>query len=67
MAPIIEVNVKKNGEFVSGNVISIKQIGEGIPVIDQDQRVLGEIKKLNSADFPNGNIVFDGSSFTHKP
>jgi poly-gamma-glutamate capsule biosynthesis protein CapA/YwtB (metallophosphatase superfamily) len=67
VAPIIEVNVKKNGEFVSGNVISIKQIGEGIPVIDQDQRVLGEIKKLNSADFPNGNIVFDGSSFTHKP
>jgi len=64
IAPIVEVNVNKEGEFISGNVISIKQIGEGIPIIDKDQNVLIEIKKLIASDFPESKIVFNESSFT---
>ncbi len=66
IAPIIEVNVKKNGEFISGNVVSIKQIGEGIPMIDKEQKVLTEIKKLIASDFPKSSIEFNGSTFTNK-
>ena len=66
IAPIVEVNVDKEGKFVSGNIVSIKQIGSGIPVIDTDQKVLAEIKKLIAVDFPNSNIVFNGSLFTQK-
>jgi len=64
IAPIIEVNVNKEGKFINGNVISIKQIGEGIPVIDKEQKVLTEIKNLIASDFPESKIVFNGSLFT---
>jgi hypothetical protein len=67
IAPIVEVNVNKEGEFISGNIVSIKQIGEGIPMIDPDQRVLTEIKKLIDSDFSDSKIIFSGSSFTQKP
>ena len=67
IAPIVEVNVNKEGEFISGNIVSIKQIGEGIPMIDPDQRVLTEIKKLIDSDFSDSKIIFSGSTFTHKP
>ncbi len=66
IAPIIEVNVNKEGEFISGNVVSIKQIGAGIPVIDKDEKVLTEIKNLIDTDFPENKIIFKGSSFTKK-
>ena len=66
LAPIVEVSVTKKGEFVRGKITSIKQIGEGIPIIDKEQRVLAELKKLIAADFPNSNIVFNGASFTQK-
>ena len=66
IAPIVEVNVNKKGKFLSGNVVSIKQIGEGIPVIDSEERVLGEIKKLIASDFADSKLVFNGSSFTKK-
>tara|TARA_B100000683_G_scaffold268776_1_gene304552 strand:- start:12810 stop:13844 length:1035 start_codon:yes stop_codon:yes gene_type:complete len=66
IAPIIEVNVNKDGEFISGNVVSIKQIGSGIPVIDKDEKVLTELKNLIEADFPENKIIFNGSSFTKK-
>ena len=63
----MEVNVDKEGKFISGNVISIKQIGEGIPIIDTEERVLAEIKKLIESDFNDSKLVFKGSSFTKKP
>jgi len=66
LAPIVEVSVTKNGEFVRGKITSIKQIGEGIPIIDKEQRVLAELKKLIAADFPNSKILFNGASFTQK-
>jgi len=67
ITPIVELNVDKNGKFLSGNIISVKQIGEGIPVVDSEQSVLKEIKKLSFSDFTDNKIVFDGSSFTQKP
>ena len=66
IAPIVEVNVDKQGKFISGNIVSIKQIGEGIPIKDPDQKVLSEIKKLISVDFPDSKIIFNESSFTKK-
>ncbi|MBM78323.1 MAG: capsule biosynthesis protein CapA [Crocinitomicaceae bacterium] len=66
LAPIVEVNVNNKGKFISGNIISIKQIGSGIPVVDPEQKALSEIKKLISSDFPESKIVFNESSFTKK-
>lgn len=62
VAPIIKLNVKPNGEFIDGEIIPIKQLGEGIPHVDSSKRALKEIIDLTNTDFPNGNLKFDLSS-----
>jgi hypothetical protein len=52
IAPILELNLSESGEFISGKIHSIRQIGEGGPVPDKYHRALKEIKKLTEEDFP---------------
>lgn len=66
VGPIVEVSIKKDGSFVEGNIISTKQIGKGIPLIDETDKALKEIKRLLASDFPNNNIEFEGSKFKMK-
>ena len=63
IAPIVEVNVDKNGEFIFGNIIPIKQIENGYPIVDENKSVLVEIQNLIKTDFPDNHISFDGSKF----
>lgn len=62
VAPILKVNVNKNGEFINGQIFSIKQIGRGMPVLDKNNTALKEIISLTKEDFPKGmlNISYDG-------
>ena len=66
IGPMVEVKIKNDGSFIEGNIISTKQIGEGIPMIDKSEKALQEIKRLLASDFPNNNIVFEGSKFKAK-
>lgn len=59
LAPIIEIKVDKNGEFKNGKIISTKQLGEGGPVLDKDQKVLQEIIELTASDLPESPILID--------
>jgi hypothetical protein len=43
LAPIVKLYVNKNGEFMSGMIYSIKQVGEGGPIIDTENSVIKEI------------------------
>jgi len=57
-APIIHVNVdRKNGAFLSGKIISIKQPGEGGPVYDAENQALKDIQSLTKADFPDTKLT----------
>ncbi|MDF2457268.1 MAG: CapA family protein [Cytophagaceae bacterium] len=56
-APIIKVYVNKKGEFIQGQIISTKQIGEGGPILDPDQSALNEIISLTQTDLPESNLV----------
>jgi poly-gamma-glutamate capsule biosynthesis protein CapA/YwtB (metallophosphatase superfamily) len=62
IAPILELNLSLNGTFISGKIYSTKQLGEGGPVMDEENRALKEIQKLTRADIPecNLNIESDG-------
>ena len=59
IAPLFQLRIKRDGTFVDGKVISIKQPGEGGPVIDQEQGAYEQIKALTKADIPELKVVFD--------
>jgi len=51
VGPIIQLKVNKKGEFLGGTVIPTKQLGEGIPVYDEEKRALQELIDLSLEDF----------------
>ncbi len=63
ISPIIELNVGIDGRFISGKIYSIKQLGEGGPKIDEQNRALKEIQELTRMDIPECilNILPDGT------
>ena len=66
IAPIIKLNVNKKGEFISGNIYSTKQIGEGGPIIDNDNMALKEIINLTQSDIPESPIIINQDGYIFK-
>ena len=58
MAPVFELKLTRKGEFVSGRVISTKQVGEGGPFVDSSNGALEQIKTLTKADLPELNVLY---------
>ncbi len=58
---------EQNGQFLSGNLIPVKQIGNGIAVFDKDSQAVDLIKKLSCEDFPTSNpfITNDGKIYQY--
>ncbi len=56
IAPIVEINFDKNGDFVSGNIRSIKLVNRGIPVVDETNSALKVIQSLVDSDLPESPI-----------
>ena len=52
VCPLLLVNINRDGSFVSGEIVPIRQLGEGIPVRDPEETVVRILKKLNESDFP---------------
>ena len=59
LAPILKVELSEEGEFYSGEIIPIIQVGSGIPIIDSQKRVITEIQELIGTDFPESIIEVD--------
>jgi len=59
VAPIMKVYTNRQGEFLKGEIIPIKQVGSGIPVIDEDKLVIKLIRELTENDFPESKIIID--------
>lgn len=64
-APMVEIKINTNGEFISGKIHAMKQVGEGGPIPDEKQNALQEIKRLTAEDIPECKLVFspDGSFY----
>lgn len=62
IAPIIELEVKKNGEFVSGQITPVFQQKAHGPKIDPQKRAIHKLIELTKADFPGTplRISLDG-------
>ena len=52
IAPIIELTLEPDGTFISGQIHSIKQPGNGGPVLDDKNKVISVIQELNESDLP---------------
>ena len=52
LAPIMKVFTGPQGQFYKAEVIPIIQIGEGIPIVDEEKRAIKILQKLTLEDFP---------------
>jgi len=59
IAPIVKVFVNEQGEFLYGQIFSTKQVGEGGPVLDLEDKVIKEIINLSKADVPESKLTID--------
>ena len=59
IAPMMKVFIDENGKFLKGEIIPVKQIKRGIPVIDENKTVIKVIKKLTEEDFPDSKLLID--------
>ncbi len=67
LAPIIRINVGKDGRFLSGRIIPAFQSWPGGVHYDSEGRVIKKIKELMAVDFPDAVInVSDNGEITYK-
>jgi len=57
IAPIIKLKVSPTGEFQSGEIISVIQLGRGGPIIDSEKQALKEIINLTQTDIPEAPLI----------
>ena len=58
-APIFKIKIDSNGNFISGEIIPVRQTYESAgPFIDSEKLAIKKIISLNKSDFPNGNGLF---------
>jgi len=60
-APIIKIWIDQNGNFVSGQIISIYQEKTSGPKLDSNQQALKDIIDLTQQDFTKEPLKFDSS------
>jgi poly-gamma-glutamate capsule biosynthesis protein CapA/YwtB (metallophosphatase superfamily) len=60
-APLLWVELGRNGEFVRGRILSFIQFPPGAPKRDEEERAWALIKKLSQEDFPETSPFFGAS------
>ncbi len=58
IAPIIKVEIDKQGNFSSAEVTSTQQLGKGGTSLDPKNRAFETLRQLTQADFPETPLVF---------
>ncbi len=59
IAPMYQLQIRRDGSFKSGKVIPIIQLGEGGPLVDRKKSVFAEILSLTKTDFPEIGFSMD--------
>lgn len=64
---IFEINLGMNGKFLNGKIHAGKQMGRGVPELDESGEAVRKIRLLSQADFPltAPKIADDGSISPH--
>ena len=70
VGPIFHLQVNKECKYLGGTVIPTKQLGEGIPVYDDEQQALKQLIDLSLEDFPESPLdisLKNGTMLAPKP
>ncbi|MFM7671966.1 MAG: CapA family protein [Bacteroidota bacterium] len=59
IAPLFQLTIKGDGSFVEGKITSVKQLGEGGPVIDAEKSAQKLIESLTRSDIPEAPLKMD--------
>ncbi len=59
VAPILKVYIDKEGKFVQGRIFPTKQIKRGIPMYDDDGKIIKIMRQLTNQDFPESGLTID--------
>lgn len=62
-APIISINISKDGRFLDGRIYSMLQISGVGPRWDNEQRALKDIRELTTSDITNGRLQIDDNGY----
>ena len=65
-APIVNVTTDNTGNFLRAEITSIKQTGEGGPIIDSENKALKEIQSLTKKDFPESLLLIQDNGLVFK-
>ncbi len=58
LAPLLKVQVNEQGDFVGGQITSVKQEGEGGPLPDPSNGAFELVRSLSETDFPGNALSF---------
>lgn len=59
VGPILQLQVNSEGKFLKGKVVPTKQLGEGIPVYDEEKQALKQLADLSLEDFKESPLIID--------
>ncbi len=57
IAPIVKAYLSEKGEFLSGEIIPVRQYYSGKVVVDPLKRAVNEIIRLTTQDFPDADVT----------
>lgn len=57
VAPLLNVQVNRKGEFIEAYITPVLQVGEGEPIIDPDKGAIKTLQRLLKSDFPEVPLV----------
>ncbi|WP_019519371.1 CapA family protein [Faucicola boevrei] len=66
IAPLINITMNKNGEFLQADVVSIQQTKEKGLQLDPKHQAFGELKRLTALDFPDTPLMFEQQKILKK-
>jgi hypothetical protein len=55
------LKIRRDGSFLEGKIVSIKQVGEGGPIVDKERAAQKLIESLTKADLPERNFMMDST------
>jgi hypothetical protein len=58
LAPIVDLEVSREGRLVAARLHSARQQGLGVPALDPDRRALELVAELTRTDFPESGLDF---------
>jgi hypothetical protein len=62
-APLLQVWLDEQGNFLRGKIHSYIQLGEGGPVVDPDKNAARRIQELTIIDFPEQVVLIDDNGW----